>query len=320
MSARLDRALLLAGAARVPRACWRAVGALERAGRARSREGRLTELPARPQNSLIMNVSDFLALLDIEPSGPDSWLAHSPDNGWRGVFGGQVLAKSLIAAERTVEGRISVFEGTPISSSAAILDCRSSWSVERVRDGRSFSVRRVVVPNSAAKRCSSCRSRSRRGSRAISSMSLPMPAVDHAGEATPDPVALAAGFAAGAERPACAASSNLSARSNCAHSTCAAINLCQPRRRPGDPVQQPLDPRLAGRCLRIPRIHRAAFGPSLRHDVDRHGAGRAGRSHRARTISDRKSRSCGVAASPVPRRRSAALRAGFPKRPGGAAG
>ena len=45
-----------------------------------------------------MNVAEFLALLDIEANGPDRWLAHSPDNGWPRVFGGQVLAQALIAA------------------------------------------------------------------------------------------------------------------------------------------------------------------------------------------------------------------------------
>jgi acyl-CoA thioesterase-2 len=136
-----------------------------------------------------MNVSDFLALLDIEPSGPDSWLAHSPDNGWKRVFGGQVLAQSLIAAERTVEGRI------PHSMHAYFIlggDPKTpiELSVERVRDGRSFSVRRVVA-------------KQRGETMFVMSVSfqieepgdlehaLPMPAATTP-EATPDPVALAA--------------------------------------------------------------------------------------------------------------------------------
>ena len=136
-----------------------------------------------------MNVSDFLALLDIEPAGPDRWLAHSPDNGWKRVFGGQVLAQSLIAAERSVEGRI------PHSMHAYFIlggDPKTpiELAVEKVRDGRSFSVRRVVA-------------RQRGETMFVMSVSfqveepgdlehaLPMPVVTPP-EATPDPVALAA--------------------------------------------------------------------------------------------------------------------------------
>ncbi len=91
-----------------------------------------------------MDVAEFLALMDPEPAGPDRWLARSPDNGWKRVFGGQVLAQALVAAERTVEGR------TPHSLHAYFIlggdpALPIELVVERVRDGRSFSVRRVVA-------------------------------------------------------------------------------------------------------------------------------------------------------------------------------
>ena len=136
-----------------------------------------------------MTVAEFLALLDIAPNGPDRWIAHSPDNGWKRVFGGQVLAQALVAAERSVEGRIPhslhayfILGGDPAEP--------IELSVERVRDGRSFSVRRVVA-------------RQRGETMFVMSVSfqveeegwlnhaLPMPAAT-APEATPDPVALAA--------------------------------------------------------------------------------------------------------------------------------
>ena len=91
-----------------------------------------------------MDVAGFLALLDLEPAGPDRWLAHSPDNGWKRVFGGQVLAQSLVAAQRSVDGRpphslhaYFILGGDPAEP--------IELSVERVRDGRSFSVRRIVA-------------------------------------------------------------------------------------------------------------------------------------------------------------------------------
>lgn len=91
-----------------------------------------------------MNVAEFLALMDIEPAGPDRWVARSPDNGWKRVFGGQVLAQALVAAERSVEARVPhslhayfILGGDPAEP--------IELCVERVRDGRSFSVRRVVA-------------------------------------------------------------------------------------------------------------------------------------------------------------------------------
>src|SRR5277367_4248439 len=136
-----------------------------------------------------MNISEFLALMDIEPAGPDRWIAHSPDNGWVRVFGGQVIAQSLVAAQRTVEARgphslhaYFILGGDPTAP--------IELSVERVRDGRSFSVRRVVA-------------RQRGEIMFFMSVSfqveepgdlehaLPMPAVASP-EQTPDPVELAA--------------------------------------------------------------------------------------------------------------------------------
>jgi len=136
-----------------------------------------------------MDAAEFLALLDLEPAGADRWLARSPDNGWKRVFGGQVLAQALVAAERSVEGRVPhslhayfILGGDPTLP--------IELSVERVRDGRSFSVRRVVA-------------RQRSETMFVLSASfqveeagdlehaLPAPAVAPP-EATPDPVALAA--------------------------------------------------------------------------------------------------------------------------------
>ncbi len=136
-----------------------------------------------------MDIAGFLALMDFEPAGADRWIAHSPDNGWKRVFGGQVVAQSLIAAERSVEGRAPhslhayfILGGDPTEP--------IDLSVERVRDGRSFSVRRVVA-------------RQRGEIMFVMSVSfqvdedgdldhaLPMPDVATP-EATPDPQALAA--------------------------------------------------------------------------------------------------------------------------------
>ncbi len=65
------------------------------------------------------------------------------------MFGGQVLAQALVAAERTVAGR------DPHSLHAYFLlggDPKEPilYEVERLRDGRSFTTRRVVARQKSA--------------------------------------------------------------------------------------------------------------------------------------------------------------------------
>jgi len=91
-----------------------------------------------------MTADELVALFDLEPSGPDRFVGHSPHSGWKRVFGGQVLAQALVAAERTVEAR------APHSLHAYFLlggDPKEPilFEVERLRDGRSFTTRRIVA-------------------------------------------------------------------------------------------------------------------------------------------------------------------------------
>ncbi|MBV8663421.1 MAG: thioesterase family protein, partial [Hyphomicrobiales bacterium] len=88
--------------------------------------------------------ADLVALFDIEPIGEDCFVGRSPDSGWSRVFGGQVVAQALIAAARTVEARAPhslhayfLLGGDPIEP--------IRYEVERVRDGRSFTTRRVLA-------------------------------------------------------------------------------------------------------------------------------------------------------------------------------
>ena len=91
-----------------------------------------------------MTADDLVSLFDLESFGPDRYVGHSPPNGWKRVFGGQVIAQALIAAQRTVEGR------TPHSLHAYFILGGDPgepilFEVERIRDGRSFTTRRVVA-------------------------------------------------------------------------------------------------------------------------------------------------------------------------------
>jgi acyl-CoA thioesterase-2 len=70
-------------------------------------------------------------------TGPSQWMPHGR------VFGGQVLAQCLVASQRTVE------ESRPAHSlhgyflRAGDINLPITFSVDRLRDGRSFSTRRV---------------------------------------------------------------------------------------------------------------------------------------------------------------------------------
>ena len=83
-------------------------------------------------------------LLDLSPIGDDHFQGDSEDLGFPHVFGGQVLGQGLMAASRTVEGRL------PHSLHAYFLrpgnhSMPIDYEVQRVRDGGSFSVRRVIA-------------------------------------------------------------------------------------------------------------------------------------------------------------------------------
>ena len=91
-----------------------------------------------------MNPTEELVdLLDLEELDTDLFRGRSlPQPGGR-VFGGQVLAQSLVAAGRTVDGvRLPhSVHGYFLRAGDASRDI--TFTVERLRDGRSFSARRV---------------------------------------------------------------------------------------------------------------------------------------------------------------------------------
>jgi acyl-CoA thioesterase-2 len=88
--------------------------------------------------------ADLVALLDIEPIGPDRFVGRSPANKWPRVYGGQAIAQALVAASRTVEARaphsLHAYFILPGDPAEPIL-----FEVERIRDGRSFTTRRVTA-------------------------------------------------------------------------------------------------------------------------------------------------------------------------------
>lgn len=89
-------------------------------------------------------IAHFLQLFDLEPIEVNIFRGTSLLEERERVYGGQVAAQSLIAAGRTVEwGGLHSFHAyflRPGDPSAPIL-----YEVDRVRDGRSFTTRRVVA-------------------------------------------------------------------------------------------------------------------------------------------------------------------------------
>jgi acyl-CoA thioesterase-2 len=89
-------------------------------------------------------VADLLALLDLEPLEVNLFRGRSPQSGWQRVFGGQVIGQALVAAVRTVEGRaphsMHAYFLLPGDPKVPII-----YDVERIRDGKSFTTRRVLA-------------------------------------------------------------------------------------------------------------------------------------------------------------------------------
>src|SRR5712675_413853 len=89
-------------------------------------------------------VQTMLDVLNLEQLELNLFRGRSPQDRWQRVFGGQVIGQALVAASRTVEGR------PPHSMHAYFLiggdpKVPIIYEVDRIRDGKSFTTRRVVA-------------------------------------------------------------------------------------------------------------------------------------------------------------------------------
>ncbi len=92
-------------------------------------------------------LQDVLAILDLEPLEVNLFRGRSPQSRWQRVFGGQVIGQALVAACRTVD---DVAQRPPHSLHAYFLlggdpKVPIIYEVDRIRDGRSFTTRRVTA-------------------------------------------------------------------------------------------------------------------------------------------------------------------------------
>jgi acyl-CoA thioesterase-2 len=91
----------------------------------------------------------LLDLLDLEQIEVNLFRGRSPDETRQRVFGGQVAAQALVAAGRTTSSEGTASQDRPVHSLHAYFIHPGDttvpliYSVERVRDGRSFTTRRV---------------------------------------------------------------------------------------------------------------------------------------------------------------------------------
>ena len=88
-------------------------------------------------------LSGLLQVLDLERLEVNLFRGVSPQNGWQRVFGGQVLGQALVAAGRTVEEGRSAHSLHGYFLLAGDPAHPIIYEVERIRDGGSFTTRRV---------------------------------------------------------------------------------------------------------------------------------------------------------------------------------
>ena len=89
-------------------------------------------------------LDQLLSILDLETLEKNLFRGLSPQVGWQRVFGGQVIGQALVAACRTVEGRV-VHSLHAYFLRAGDPAVPIIYEVDRIRDGGSFSTRRVVA-------------------------------------------------------------------------------------------------------------------------------------------------------------------------------
>jgi acyl-CoA thioesterase II len=89
-------------------------------------------------------IQAVLDTLDLEPLEVNLFRGRSPQSSWQRVFGGQVIGQALVASSRTVEGRtahsLHAYFLLPGDPKVPIV-----YEVDRIRDGKSFTTRRVIA-------------------------------------------------------------------------------------------------------------------------------------------------------------------------------
>lgn len=104
----------------------------------------MTGADASLEQAILVALEGLLRALELESLGDDRFRVVSEPGRFSRVFGGQVVAQALLAASATVTGK------APQSLHAYFVEAGApeqplEVAVDRVRDGRSISMRRVTV-------------------------------------------------------------------------------------------------------------------------------------------------------------------------------
>ncbi len=90
----------------------------------------------------------FGQLIELEEHGADTYVAVAPEYPWARLFGGQVVAQALRAAQLTVDERYDVHSLHAYFIRGGTHKEPVRYEVDRIRNGRSFATRRVVARQS----------------------------------------------------------------------------------------------------------------------------------------------------------------------------
>jgi acyl-CoA thioesterase-2 len=92
---------------------------------------------------------DLRHVFALEPHGPDTYVGESPPYEWGRIYGGLVVAQALWAGIQTVEPAYAVHSLHAYFILGGDLSEPVRYEVDRVRNGRSFTTRRVIARQSA---------------------------------------------------------------------------------------------------------------------------------------------------------------------------
>ena len=92
--------------------------------------------------------ADVRGIFELESHGPDVWVGDSPAYPWGRIYGGLVVAQALWAATQTVRPEHAVHSLHAYFILGGDLSEPVRYEVDRVRNGRSFTTRRVAARQS----------------------------------------------------------------------------------------------------------------------------------------------------------------------------
>jgi acyl-CoA thioesterase II len=105
----------------------------------------VTTSAASPGDGATTPASDLMEVLELQPRGEDRFVGLTPPTPLQRIFGGQVAGQALMAAIATVPADRPVHSLHSYFLRPGDTHEEIRFEVERLREGRSFSTRRVLA-------------------------------------------------------------------------------------------------------------------------------------------------------------------------------